>query len=146
MKLDTHVHTVHSGYSSIKPLARVIRESYNSVERVYRCARERGMDLVAITDHDSIDGVLAIADRPDVVIGCEVTGIFPNDGVRVHLGILGIDESQFADVQRLRGDVRELLPYLSAQRIFTSVNHVASGINGPITAAHIAALLPWIDA
>ena len=31
------------------------------------------MDLVAITDHDAIDGALTIADRPDVIVGCEVT-------------------------------------------------------------------------
>ena len=146
MKLDTHVHTVFSGRSTIKPLAHVVRESYNSVERVYRCARDRGMDLVAITDHDTIDGALTIAHRPDVIVGCEVTGVFPTDHVRVHLGVLGVTEGQFREIQRLRADVRELLPYLRAQRIFTSLNHVASRINGDITAAHIAALLPWIDA
>lgn len=145
MKLDTHVHTVYSGHSTIKPLTRILRESYNSVEGVYRHARERGMDLVAITDHDTIDGVLTIADRPDVIVGCEVTGIFPTDGMRVHLGVLGVTEAQFREIQRLRTDVRELLPYLRNQQIFTSVNHVASRINGHITAAHIAALLPWVD-
>jgi predicted metal-dependent phosphoesterase TrpH len=145
VKLDTHVHTVYSGRSTIKPLDRLMRESYNSVERVYRCARSRGMDLVAITDHDTVDGALTIADRPDVIVGCEVTGVFSSDGVKVHLGVLGISEAQFTEIQRLRTDLRELLPYLRSQRIFTSVNHVASGINGPITAAHITALLPWVD-
>jgi predicted metal-dependent phosphoesterase TrpH len=145
MRLDAHVHTVYSGYSTIRPLARVMRESYNSVEGVYRRARSRGMDLVAITDHDTIDGALTIAHRPDVVVGCEVTGVFPNDGVRVHLGVLGVTEAQFTEIERLRTDVRDLLPYLREQRIFTSVNHVASRINGHITAAHIAALLPWVD-
>ena len=145
MKLDTHVHTVYSGYSTIKPIAPIVRESYNSVDRVYRLAKERGMDLVTITDHDTIDGALTIADRPDVIVGCEVTGIFPEDDVRVHLGVLGISEAQFREIQRLRQDVRELLPYLRHQRIFTSVNHVASRINGRITASHIAALLPWVD-
>ena len=43
------------------------------------------MDLVAITDHDTIAGSLTIADRPDVLVGCEVTASFPEDGVRVHL-------------------------------------------------------------
>jgi predicted metal-dependent phosphoesterase TrpH len=145
VKLDAHVHSVYSGHSSIKPLTKVVRESYNSVERVYRCARDRGMDLVAITDHDTIDGALTIAERPDVIVGCEVTGVFPGDGVRVHLGVLGITEVQFREIRQLRENVAELLPYLKQQRIFTSLNHVASRINGRITAAHIAALLPWID-
>jgi predicted metal-dependent phosphoesterase TrpH len=145
VKLDAHVHTVYSGHSTIRPLSRIMRESYNTVDRVYRRARERGMDLVAITDHDTIDGALTIAHRPDVIVGCEVTGIFPRDGVCVHLGVLGVTEAQFREIQRLRTDVRELLPYLKEQALFTSVNHVASRINGPITAAHIAALLPWVD-
>lgn len=43
MKLDTHVHTHHSGYTTIKPLDRIMRESYNSVEGVYRLAKSRGV-------------------------------------------------------------------------------------------------------
>lgn len=135
MKLDTHVHTEYSGRSTLRPLTHLLRESYNSVDAVYRLAKLRGMDLVTITDHDVIEGALTIAHRPDVIVGCEVTAVFP-DGVRVHLGVLGVSEAQHADIQRLRTDVRELLPYL---------NHVASRINGAITAPHIAALLPWVD-
>jgi predicted metal-dependent phosphoesterase TrpH len=69
MKLDTHVHTRHSGYSTIRPLQRIMRESYNTTEGVYQMTRERGMDLVTITDHDTITGALELADRPDVIIG-----------------------------------------------------------------------------
>jgi len=145
VKLDTHVHTRYSGYSSIKPLNRILRESYNSVETVYRSAKARGMDLVAITDHDTIEGALSIADRPDVIIGCEVTGVFPKDGVRVHLGVLGLNERQHHEIQRLRGDIAELMPYLSNEELFVSLNHVASRINGDITATHIAALMPWVN-
>lgn len=146
MKLDTHVHTRHSGNTSIYPLSLIMRESYNTPEDVYRIARARGMDLVTITDHDRIGGALELAERPDVIVGCEVTGVFPNDRVRVHLNVLGITAAQHADIERLRHDVRDLMPYLQQQRIFTSLNHVASGVNGPITAAHVASLLPWVDA
>jgi hypothetical protein len=38
------------------------------------------------------------------------------------------------------------MPYLHEQRIFTTLNHVASQVNGRLTAALIASLLPWIDA
>jgi glycosyltransferase involved in cell wall biosynthesis len=96
VKLDTHVHTVFSGKSTLKPLHHLLRESYNTVDDVYRLAKARGMDLVAITDHDAIDGALSIADRPDVIVGCEVTGVFA-DGVRVHLGVLGLSEAQHRD-------------------------------------------------
>jgi predicted metal-dependent phosphoesterase TrpH len=145
VKLDTHVHSSYSGYSSIPGLARLMRESYNSPDGVYRIAKQRGMDLVTITDHDRIDGALTIADRPDVIVGCEVTGVFPGDGVRVHLGVLGLNEGQFAEIQRLRFDVCELLPYLKQQRLFVALNHVASRVNGRITGAHVTALIPWVD-
>jgi len=145
LKLDPHVHTTFSGRTTIYPLSLIMKESYNSVEGVYRRAKARGMDLVAITDHDVIDGALTIADRPDVIVGCEVTAVFPNDRVRVHLGVLGITEAQHREIQRLRQDVRELLPYLKQERIFTTLNHVASRINGDITAPHVASLMPWVD-
>lgn len=145
MKLDPHVHTAFSGRTTIYPLSLIMQESYNTPEGVYRRAKARGMDLVAITDHDVIEGALTIADRPDVIVGCEVTAVFPADDVRVHLGVLGIDERQHREIQRLRHDVRQLMPYLKSERIFTTLNHVASRINGRITAPHIAALMPWVD-
>ena len=145
MKLDLHVHTHHSGNTTIYPLSLIMKESYNTPDGVYRRAKARGMDLVTITDHDRIDGALSIADRPDVIVGSEVTACFPNDGVRVHLGVLGISERQHEEIQRLRCNVAELLPYLKQERIFTTLNHAASRINGEITAPHIASLMPWVD-
>jgi predicted metal-dependent phosphoesterase TrpH len=146
LKVDAHVHTFYSGHTSLYPLSLIMKESYNTPDGVYRRAKARGMDLVAITDHDTIDGALTIADRPDVIVGCEVTATFPEDGVRVHLNVLDITEAQFRDIDRLRANIGELLPYLRHHRIFTSLNHVASRVNGRITAAHIGAMMPWIDA
>ena len=54
MKADLHAHTVHSGTSTLPLLKHMLRESYNTPERVYGLAKARGMDLVAITDHDQI--------------------------------------------------------------------------------------------
>ena len=145
MRLDTHVHSCYSGHSTIRGLKGFLRESYSTPERVYRLAKSRGMDLVTITDHDAIEGALTIAHLPDVIIGCEVTGTFVDDGVQVHLGVLGLNERQFAEINRLRHDIRELLPYLRHERLFVSLNHVASRVNRWIRAEHVAALMPWID-
>jgi len=146
LKLDAHVHTRHSGQTTIYPLSLIMRESYNTPEGVYRLAKARGMDLVTITDHDQVSGALSLSQSPDVIVGCEVTGEFPNDRVRVHLNVLGLSLAQHHEIQRLRRDVRELMPFLKRERLFTSLNHVASGVNGPLTAAHVAAVLPWVDA
>jgi predicted metal-dependent phosphoesterase TrpH len=146
MKLDAHVHTRYSGRTSLHPLSLIMRESYNRPEQVYRLAKQRGMDLVAITDHDCIGGALTLAERPDVIVGCEVTATFPCDGVRVHLNVLDVTERQFLGIERRRHDVGVLLPYLRGEGIFTSLNHVASRVNGEVRASHVAALVPWIDA
>ncbi len=146
MKADLHVHTVHSGASTLPFLRHMLRESYNAPEEVYRLAKARGMDLVAITDHDQISGALALGDRDDVIVGCEVTAEFPDEPLCVHLNVLDVTEDQHREIQRRRRDIRDLMPYLRAERIFTSLNHVASGINGPLTGSHVAALMPWVDA
>jgi predicted metal-dependent phosphoesterase TrpH len=146
VKLDTHVHSFHSGFSSIRPLNQIMRECYSTPEAVYRVAKARGMDLVTITDHDEVSGAITLGDRPDVIVGCEVTGVFPDDGVKVHLNVFEMTEVHHHEIQRLRRDVRDLMRYLRREELFTSLNHVASGINGPITAPHVAALLPWVNA
>ncbi len=130
MKLDTHVHTHYSGMTHIWPLSYIVRESYNTPERVYRLAKARGMDLVAITDHDTVEGAMQLAHLPDVVVGCEVSAHFPGHDVDVHLGVLDITPEQHTEIDRRRHDVAVLLPYLREQEIFTVINHVASQVNG----------------
>lgn len=145
MRLDSHVHTTHSGRATVFPFNHFMRECYNTPESVYHTAKRRGMDLVTITDHDQISGALSLGDRDDVIIGCEVTAEFSDADLCVHLNVLDITSAQHAEINRLRLDIRELMPYLHQQDIYTSLNHVASGINGPLTAAHLAAVLPWVD-
>ena len=145
MKLDSHVHTTHSGRATVFPFNHFMRESYNSPESVYETATRRGMDLVTITDHDQISGALALGDRHDVIVGCEITAEYAGIDLCVHLNVLDITEAQHTEIDRLRRDVRELMPYLHQQDIYVSLNHVASGINGPLTAAHLAAVLPWVN-
>jgi predicted metal-dependent phosphoesterase TrpH len=154
VKLDSHVHTTHSGKASVFPFNHFMRESYNTPDSVLATAKKRGMDLVTITDHDQISGALALLDidgdlalgeRDRIIVGCEVTAEWPDIDLCVHINVLDITPAQHEEIQRHRGDVRQLMPYLRQQGIYTSLNHVASGINGPLTAAHLAAVLPWVD-
>ena len=146
MKLDAHVHTYYSGNTTIYPINKIVRESYNTPEKLYRIAKARGMDLVTITDHNAIEGVLTIADRKDVIIGCEVTAIFPEDRSECHIGVLGIDERQHREIQELRHNIHELLEYLRQQEIFSTFNHLASLSAGRLTAAQISSVIPWVSA
>ena len=87
------------------------RDCYSPPADVYRVAKARGMDLVAFTDHDSIDGALELLnDRrsrtsTDVIIGEEVSCRFPDDDIEVHLAVYGMTESLHRDLQPLRGNV-----------------------------------------
>lgn len=146
MKLDAHVHTMYSGMSTIRPLRRLLRESYNTPDRVYRLAKARGMDLVAITDHNAIEGARRLAHHPDVIVGCEVSAVIPEAGIEAHLGVLDITEAQFLEIERRRAHIADLLPYLRAERLFTTLNHPASQVNGRLRPEHIAAIVPWVDA
>jgi hypothetical protein len=55
MRCDLHVHTIHSGMCTIPVARRFCRESYTDADAVYERLKRLGMDLVTVTDHDSID-------------------------------------------------------------------------------------------
>ena len=59
------------------------------------------MDLVAFTDHDSIDGALELLDAPagrdDVIVGEEVSCRLPDGDIEVHLGVYGMTEALHRD-------------------------------------------------
>jgi len=86
------------------------RESYSDPDAVYEKLKSLGMDLVTITDHDSIDGALDLLNqRPDlgdVIVGEEVSCRFPDDEVVVHLAVYGMTESLHRELQPLRGLAR----------------------------------------
>src|SRR5262245_20816106 len=103
-----------------------MNELYNTPERLYRLANARGMALVTITHPDEINCDLTIADRDDVIVGCEITATFPDDGVVCHIGVLGINEEQHREAQKLKNNPIELVRYLKQQEIFSTLNHLAS--------------------
>ena len=61
IKADLHIHTKFSKYptSEKEPFKFLgIHDCYVTPEDAYKIAKKKGMDLVAITDHDSIEGAL----------------------------------------------------------------------------------------
>lgn len=134
MKCDLHVHTRHSGMCNIPLLTRVCRESYNDPEEVYRTLKRRGMDLVTVTDHDSIDAVEHLRRYPDFFLSEEVTCHTPS-GTEIHVGVYGIEERHHVQLQRRRRDVPALAAYLREQKIFFTINHVFSSLTGRRVAA-----------
>jgi predicted metal-dependent phosphoesterase TrpH len=87
------------------------------------------MDLVTLTDHDSIGGAEELRRYKDFFVSEEVTCRMPS-GTEVHLGVYDITERQHWNINRRRNDMACLLAYLSEQQLFFAVNHVFSGITG----------------
>src|SRR5262249_51646308 len=87
-RVDFHIHSYASNitdYYASNSLA--IPESYSDPLENYRLLKARGMDLVTLTDHNSIDGVRVMLDAglPDVFISAEMTTTFPEDGCNIHV-------------------------------------------------------------
>ncbi len=141
-KADLHVHSKHSN----QPGAWVLRqvgapESYTEPLEIYRRCREQGMDFVTISDHDTISGALEIAHLPGTFLSSEITARFPEDGCAIHLLVLGVSETQFGEIDRLRGNLYELAAYLDQEGILSSVAHPLYRVNDKLTGSHWERLL-----
>jgi glycosyltransferase involved in cell wall biosynthesis/predicted metal-dependent phosphoesterase TrpH len=105
-------------------------------EEVYELAKRRGMDFVTITDHDTIDGVLAIADRPDVFVSEELTAHFRGEPQAVHVLCYGIAPEDHEWLQANSGDVELCAMYLYDQDIVCALAHPYYAVGAPLTARH----------
>lgn len=127
LRADLHVHTYHSKDNRNLALLRS-RDCYSRPEDVYRVAKARGMDLVAITDHDTIDGALELLDRrpgaEDIIVGEEVSCRLPDGDLEVHFGVYGMTESLHREVQPLRRNAFEVAARLRQANVFFALNHL----------------------
>jgi glycosyltransferase involved in cell wall biosynthesis len=118
VKVDFHLHSYASNvtdYYAANSFS--IPESYSDPLELYAELKRRGMSLVTLTDHNSIDGVKVLLDKghTDVFISSEMTATFPEDGCNIHVTVANMTEAQFAEVQRLRGNLYEMLDYVDRE-------------------------------
>jgi len=137
MRCDLHVHTRHSGMCTVPVLNRVCRESYSEPRPLYDTLKRRGMDLVTVTDHDSIGAAEELHNHPDFFLSEEVTATTP-DGTELHVGVYDIQERHHAEIQRRRADLPALCAYLGEQQLFFTINHVYSSLTGRRTEGDFA--------
>jgi predicted metal-dependent phosphoesterase TrpH len=129
VRCDLHIHSLYSGQCTLPVLNRICRESYSPPEAVYETLRQRGMDLVTLTDHDSIRGAEALLSHRGTFLSEEVTCTAPS-GTELHVGVYGISEGQHIQLQQRRSDLPRFLAYLREQRLFAAVNHPFSALTG----------------
>jgi glycosyltransferase involved in cell wall biosynthesis len=92
-------------------------ESYSDPKKLYALLKDRGMSIVTLTDHNSIDGARELLDagHADVFISAEMTTTFPEDGCNIHVTVANMTEAQFAEIHRLRRNVYEMIAYVDGQ-------------------------------
>jgi glycosyltransferase involved in cell wall biosynthesis/predicted metal-dependent phosphoesterase TrpH len=103
------------------------------------------MAFVTITDHDTIDGCLELADRPDCFVSEELTARFAGEPQAVHILCYGIDPGDHEWLQAHAGDVEACAAYLHQNEIACALAHPFYNVVAPLTRRHrrrLAELFP----
>ena len=136
-RVDMHCHSTASALAKLGvQQALGLPECATPPEEVYELAKRRGMDFVTITDHDTIDGCLEIADRPDVFVSEELTTWFAGEEQAVHVLCYGITESDHAYLQEHAHDLEDCARYLGAHDITCALAHPFFSVAAPLGPRH----------
>lgn len=136
-RVDLHCHSTASEVSKLGVQRAVgLPECATPPEEVYELAKRRGMDFVTITDHDTIDGALSIADRPDVFVSEELTVNFRSERQAVHVLCYDITPADHEWLQANRGDVEECAGYMHDRGIVCALAHPYYTVAAPLTPRH----------
>src|SRR6201991_2886935 len=123
-RADMHVHSTASELSKLGIQRSLgLPECATPPEEVYELAKRRGMDFVTITDHDTIDGALAISHLEDVFVSEELTVSFKGDPQAVHVLCYGIDGADHEWLQAHNDDVETCAAYLTEHEITAALAH-----------------------
>lgn len=136
-RADLHCHSTASEISKLGVQRTLgLPECATPPQEVYALAKRRGMDFVTITDHDTIDGVLEIADRPDVFISEELTTSFRGEPQAVHVLCFGISPDDHEWLQAHRGDLELCAAYMYERDIVCALAHPYYTVAAPLTPRH----------
>jgi glycosyltransferase involved in cell wall biosynthesis/predicted metal-dependent phosphoesterase TrpH len=145
-RVDMHCHSTASHFSKLGVQRSLgLPECATPPEEVYELARRRGMDFVTITDHDTIDGCLELADRPDCFVSEELTARFAGEPQAVHVLCYGITPGDHEWLQAHSGDVEACAAYLHDHGIACALAHPFFNVAAPLTRRHrrrLAELFP----
>jgi glycosyltransferase involved in cell wall biosynthesis/predicted metal-dependent phosphoesterase TrpH len=146
VKVDLHCHSTASEVAKLGvQRALALPECATPPREVYELAKRRGMDFVTITDHDTIAGVLELADLPDVFVSEELTTWFRGEHQAVHVLCFGLTPDDHDWLQAHSGDVFACADYLHEREIACALAHPFFHVAAPLTPAHrrvLAELFP----
>jgi glycosyltransferase involved in cell wall biosynthesis/predicted metal-dependent phosphoesterase TrpH len=136
-RVDMHCHSTASQLSRLGVQRSLgLPECATPPEEVYELAKRRGMAFVTITDHDTIDGCLQLADRPDCFVSEELTARFAGEPQAVHVLCYGITPGDHEWLQAHAGDVEACAAYLHENGIACALAHPFYNVGAPLTPRH----------
>jgi glycosyltransferase involved in cell wall biosynthesis/predicted metal-dependent phosphoesterase TrpH len=136
-RVDMHCHSTASQLSRLGVQRSLgLPECATPPQEVYELAKRRGMDFVTITDHDTIDGCLQLADRPDCFVSEELTARFAGEPQAVHVLCYGIAPGDHEWLQAHAGDVEACAAYLHENEIACALAHPFYNVDAPLTRRH----------
>jgi glycosyltransferase involved in cell wall biosynthesis/predicted metal-dependent phosphoesterase TrpH len=145
-RVDMHVHSTASELSKLGVQRSLsLPECATEPWEVYELAKQQGMDLVTITDHDTIAGALAISHLADTFISEELTVSFKGEAQAVHVLCYGITPGDHEWLQAHNDDVETCAAYLQEHEITAALAHPFYAVQAPLTARHrrrLAQLFP----
>jgi glycosyltransferase involved in cell wall biosynthesis/predicted metal-dependent phosphoesterase TrpH len=145
-RVDLHCHSTASRLSKLGVQRSLgLPECATPPREVYELAKRRGMDFVTITDHDTIEGALELADQPDFFVSEELTARFAGEPQAVHVLCYGITPGDHEWLQAHAGDVEACAAYLHEGEIACALAHPFFNVAAPLTRRHrrlLAELFP----
>src|SRR5688500_2812946 len=146
-RADLHCHSTASEVSKLGVQRSVgLPECATPPEEVYELAKRRGMDFVTITDHDTIDGAAALAERyDDAFISEELTVSFRGEPQAVHVLVHGITPDDHEWLQANAGDVEACAEYLHGNGIACALAHPFFAVAAPLEPRHRRRLARLFD-
>src|ERR1700728_1044509 len=137
-RVDLHCHSTASAVSRLGVQRELgLPECATPPEEVYELAKRRGMDFVTISDHDTIDGALAIAHHQDVFVSEELTAHFRGEPrAMVHVLCFDITADDHGWLQEHSGDVEECAEYMGAREIACALAHPFYAVGAPLRSRH----------
>lgn len=142
LRADLHCHSNASSGPAAAFLGLIgCPECYSEPEAVYDQARARGMDLIALTDHDSIAGATHLVNRgfPDIIVGQEVTVYFPEDRCKLHVLVWNLTPELHEEIGSLglRSDVYLFASWLRDRNLPHALAHPLYIQNRRLTRWHV---------
>lgn len=121
---DLHVHSKYSlGSDSWIMRSLNVPRSYTPPELLYEMSKKRGMDLVTITDINTIEGALSISHLPGTFISEEISTYLHGERKAIHILVYGITFEDHNEITRVRDSFPDLMDCLNDRNIINSFAH-----------------------